>query len=930
MPSLRLGADAEADRRAIEAALSAAGDAGLSVLYVPEDAGTAGDAVPDGGAGRLTRAVSDLSLIAASLSGKALGDTAGTARLGVLLRAGGPAVGGDMAADTVAEEASDTGIWTFLRVLRNEFETVDIHAFDLSGRQGDDLAARIALAAGLMAGGSANREWCFDPASGEAVEVRVAPGPVDRRAAVSADFEAATVRQATASQVMSLGWEACERPQPRPGEICIEVAATGLNFRDVMWAMGVLPEEALEDGFAGPTIGMECAGTVLAVGEGVDGFTAGDRVMAVAPAAFSTHVCVRATGAALLPEGIDLTAGATLPVAFLTAYYALVELGRLRAGETVLIHGGAGGVGLAALQVAKARGATVIATAGSVEKRRLLSTFGADHVFNSRGLDFVGDVLSATGGAGVDMVLNSLFSEAMERSLSLVKPFGRFLELGKRDFYGDTKIGLRPFRRNVSYFGIDADQLLDALPQLSARLLAEISEMFAEGTLVPLPYRAFGADEITAAFRLMQGSGHVGKIVVRPPVKGRDAIAAGPRRDFRVDPKGVHLVVGGVGGFGLAAARWLVERGARKLALATRRGVADEETLIAIDRWAGAGVEAAVYACDVTDEGAVAALLAGLRARGPIRTIVHAAMVLDDALIPNLTLERIGAVVAPKASGAALLDRLTRGDRLDDFILFSSATTLVGNPGQANYVAANGYLEGLARARRRAGLPALAVGFGAISDTGFLARNTEVNDLLAKRIGKTAMTAAQALGLVAGHIERDPGTVEAAVVTIAEIDMAMARHLRTVATPLFSIAARSAKAQAAAGDGDRLDLVSLVEGKSPEEGEQLIFQLVAGEIASILRIPPGEITAAKVIKEVGLDSLMAMELGMSFRQKTGFEMPLSSITQSTTVGDVAQKLYLKVTQRTGPEPEQPDQAGHASVVDHLAHRHTDPDRTAAQ
>ncbi|MBX3566731.1 MAG: SDR family NAD(P)-dependent oxidoreductase [Rhizobiaceae bacterium] len=917
--ALRLTGDPQADRDALDAALSARTGPACAVAYVP------GCLDASDGCDSLVRSVADLSVIAASMQA-----ASGPTRLGVLLHAGDPGHGDEAAEAKPSSEAAATGLWTFVRVLRNEFESLDIHAFDLSGRPRRDLAESLRVTTEIMALPGANREWSFDAATGEPMEMRVVPGPLPPSVAGTTAFTAATVRQAAASQVMSLGWQACETPAPQPGEICIEVAAAGLNFRDVMWAMGVLPEEALEDGFAGPTIGMECAGTVVALGDGVTDFSIGDRVMAVAASAFSTHVCVKTGGAATLPDGVDLAAGATLPVAFLTAYYALVELARLRDGETVLIHGGAGGVGIAALQIAKARGATVIATAGSVEKRRLLEMLGADHVFNSRTLEFAEDVLAVTARQGVDVVLNSLFSEAMERSLGLLKPFGRFLELGKRDFYGDTKIGLRPFRRNVSYFGIDADQLLNVMPDLSARLLSEISGLFAAGTLSPLPYRAFRADEITGAFRLMQGSGHVGKIVVLPPVPGVDAVSAAPRRDFRVDPEGVHLVVGGVGGFGLAAARWLVEHGARKVALATRRGKADEETTAAIARWAGLGVEAIVHGCDVTDEDSVDALLAALRRRGPIRTIVHAAMVLDDALIPNLTPERIRAVVEPKARGAALLDRLSRQDRLDDFILFSSATTLVGNPGQANYVAANGYLEGLARARRRAGLPALAVGFGAISDTGFLARNTEVNELLSKRIGKTAMTATQALGLVADHIERDPGTVEAAVVAIAEIDMSMARHLRTVATPLFEIAARSARAQNSSGDSDQLDLVAMVEGKSPEEGEQLIFQLVAGEIASILRIPVGDVTATKVIKDVGLDSLMAMELGMSFRQKTGFEMPLSSITQSTTVGDVAQKLYQKVTQRADSEPETADHASHASVVDHLAQRHTNPDRTAAQ
>jgi acyl transferase domain-containing protein/NADPH:quinone reductase-like Zn-dependent oxidoreductase/acyl carrier protein/short-subunit dehydrogenase len=911
---LRLTGAADKDRAALAAALGRFGDDAVNVIYLP-------DPIEGDGSERLQRSILRLRTVAEVLRAHAPAN-ASTARKRLAVV---------MEAEETAHHASasDAGLWAFLRVLRNEFDVIDLHSVDLSGGRDWSFATRVRRTLALMTADSENREWAIDPVTAGALEVRVAPGPMPDSQASTRDYAAATVKQRSASQVGSIAWQTAVPAEPEPGEIRIAVTATGLNFRDVMWAMGMLPEEALEDGFAGPTIGMECAGYVQAVGADVKDLAVGDAVMAVAPAAFSTHVNVKRSGAAKLPAGIDPVAGATLPVAFLTAYYAIVELARIRPGETILIHGGAGGVGLAALQIAKAKGAKVIATAGSTEKRRLLETLGADHVFNSRTLEFVDDVMAATGQAGVDVVLNSLFSEAMERSLSLLKPFGRFLELGKRDFYSDTKIGLRPFRRNISYFGIDADQLLNTLPELSSSLLAEISEMFERGELAPLPYRAFRHDEIVGAFRLMQGSGHIGKIVVTAPVAGRDSVLVAPRAGLQLDREGVHLVLGGIGGFGLAAADWLVDHGARKIALCSRRGVADEETSAAIRKWAVRGVTTSVYACDITDEAAAAKMLGEIRVDGPLKTVVHAAMVLDDALIENLTESRVRAVVDPKAKAAAIFDRLTRQDELDHLILFSSATTLVGNPGQANYVAANGYLEGLARARRRIGLPALAVGFGAISDTGFLARNTDVNDMLSKRIGKTGMTAAQALAYVEDYIVRDPGTVDAAAVSIAEIDMGMARHLKTVATPLFEVVARSAKTQSAAGDGELIDLVALVEGKSQEEGEHLIFQLVASEIASILRVPASEISPLKVIKDVGLDSLMAMELGMSFRQKTGFEMPLSSVTQSTTVGDVSRKLYLKITQRAGADGGD-DKAANTVVVDHLATRHTNPAKANVQ
>lgn len=820
----------------------------------------------------------------------------------------------------VSGSSVNSGLWAFARVLQNEYDFLDIHSLDFTGPKagaGNQLAAAISM----LRDTAGNREWLLDGATGLLSEIRAVPGPIHQGLRQTSDFKAATIRQRVSSQVGSIAWEQSEIPQAGPDDVVVAVAATGLNFRDVMWAMGLLPEEALEDGFAGATIGMELSGHVVAIGSNIKDLSVGDAVMAIAPAAFSTHVVVSRSGVARLPETVSPVAAATVPVAFLTAYYAMIELGRIRAGETILIHGAAGGVGLAALQVAKLAGAKVIATAGTREKRRFLKMLGADHVFDSRSLAFVNDIRGVTGGEGVDLVLNSLFAEAMEQSLSLVKPFGRFLELGKRDYYGDSKIGLRPFRRNISYFGIDADQLLVNAPDLTKRIFTEIGALFEEGKLVPLPYRAFGFDEIGNAFRLMQNAGHIGKIVVLPPVAGRDEVSNKPAGRMSVDSLGVHLVVGGIGGFGLAAANWLVDKGARNIALATRRGIADIETLEAIKRWENMGVAATIHACDVTDETAADGLLKTLRQIGPLKTVIHAAMVLDDALINNLSRERNRPVIDVKAQGAAVLDKLTRADTLEHFIMFSSATTLVGNPGQANYVAANGYLEGLARARRLEGLPGLAIGFGAIADKGYLAQNTDVNDLLSKRIGKTALKAQAALNQVESYIRTDPGTVDAAVAMISELDWAAARNLPVVRNALFEVILRTADQHSAGGDGKSMDLVAMIEGKSPQEAEDILYDLVASEIAAILRVSKDTISRNKILKEIGLDSLMAVELGISFQQNTGFDMPLSGVADNTTVGDVARKLYDKVSKRDHGSDEDSEPADN-KIVNDLAQRHT--------
>ncbi|HEV7437140.1 MAG TPA: SDR family NAD(P)-dependent oxidoreductase [Pseudorhizobium sp.] len=811
-------------------------------------------------------------------------ETASVVRLVIVAPGGGPLAG-------EGTDEANVALWALSRVLQNEYSTVETHVID--AEMLDEPAW--ALIAKSLDSKTHNREWALS--SDGLSEIRAVAGPAQPQSLMTAYFASARICQPADNRVDSIRWEACDAPRPERGEVLVSVEATGLNFRDVMWAMGVLPEEALEDGFAGATIGMEFAGRVSAVGAEVTDLTVGDRVMGIGPAAFATHVQVRQDGVTKFPDGMDSAAAATVPVAFLTAYYALVHLAHLRSGETVLIHGAAGGVGLAAIQIAKLKGAKVVATAGTTEKRRFLETLGADHVFDSRSLDFVSDVHKATDGQGVDVVLNSLFAEAMERSIELLKPFGRFLELGKRDYYSDRKIGLRPFRRNISYFGIDADQLLVNVPALTKEIFEELGCLFAEQKLTPLPYRAFAHDEIGSAFRLMQNAGHIGKIVVRPPVAKKDPVLSPPQEPVRFSGEGMFLVAGGVGGFGLAAAHWLVERGVRSIALCSRRGIADEPTLEALERWKAMGVVASVHACDITDESQLAELLEALRAIAPLRGVVHAAMVLDDALLSNLTAERNQPVIDVKVKGADNLHRLTRRDDLELFLLFSSVTTLLGNPGQANYVLGNGYLEGLARVRRSAGLPALAVGFGAIADVGFLTRNAEVNELLAKRIGKTAMKARDALHHVENYMRIDPGTVASAAVVIADVDWSSVRMLPISHTAYLDVVKRGLTEGDHSDEGDTIDLENMVRGRSQDEAYQILHRLLAKEIASILRVTEESITPDKVLKDIGLDSLMAMELGMSFQQKTGYDIPLSAVGDSTTVREVVVRLLERVSSR---------------------------------
>ncbi len=688
----------------------------------------------------------------------------------------------------------------------------------------------------------------------------------------------------------SLAWLPFAPRAPGPGEVAITVAAVALNFRDVMWAQGLLPDEALLDGFSGPSLGLECAGTVTAVGEGVADFAPGDRVIAVAPAALATDVVTPANGVMRLPDGIDFAAGATIPVAFMTVVYALGHLARLAPGERVLIHGGAGGVGLAAIQYALDRGAEVFTTAGAPARRQLLAQLGVAGVFDSRSPGFAEDVLAATGGAGVDVVLNSLSGELMQQSLKLLRPFGRFIEIGKRDLYRNTAVGIRPLRHNAAYFAVDTDELVARRPELGRAVLDEVTGLLAEGKLRPLPYRRFAFADAVDAFRLLQSSGHIGKLVLHPgPTASPPAPAA-----FTV-PAGVQIVTGGLSGFGLATARWLVQHGARKLALLGRRGAETPGAAAALAEFAAAGVEARAFACDIADEAQLSQVLGFVRrSMGPIGAVLHAAMVLDDARLSDLDAARFGAVLRPKLAGALALDRLTRDDKVGLFVMFSSVTTVIGTPGQAAYVAANATLEALAARRRAEGLPGLAVQWGPIGDAGYLTRETRVGEMLGRMLGGTHLTAAQAL-------EALPRLLAAGRPTVGLADVAWGElrgRLPGLAGPFWSEMPVTARR---ADGGARLR--GRIADLPPDEALAVLLEVLAESLAGILKLPPASIDADRPVIGFGVDSLMAVELRTAVEAQLGVQVPLLALTADTTLRAMATRLR-QLIQSAAPQEKQ--------------------------
>jgi acyl transferase domain-containing protein/NADPH:quinone reductase-like Zn-dependent oxidoreductase/acyl carrier protein len=781
--------------------------------------------------------------------------------------------------DPVAEAVRD-----FARVALNEHADTGLRVIDLDPELPD--AAAAAALADRLADDDLEHEVAIGP-EGIAVP-RIRRGLPFLPAAMVAP-EAMELRFPRRGTLELFSWRAKSRRRPEVGEIEVEVIATGLNFRDVMLAQGLLDDDVLDDGLAGAVFGFECVGRVTAIGAGVGDHAVGDLVLGFAASAFATHVTAAASGFIAVPAGIPVEAAAAVPVAFLTAWYGLVELARLRPGETVLVHGAAGGVGLAAIQIARARGARVVATVSTPDKRALVELLGASIVHDSRSIAFAEAIRAELGG--VDVVLNSLSGDAMRAGLKCLKPFGRFIELGKRDYVGNSELALRPFRRNLTYFGVDVDQLLVHDPATVARGLAALVEGFADGSLTAPPHRVFGAAEIGEAFRLMQSAGHVGKIVVRPPVLLGRAVPPVVTADFRPAP-GVQIVVGGTGGFGFETACRLAAKGATAVVVASRRGTVDDAAAARIAALSAAGVDFRVERVDATDPASVEALIARVTtAIGPISGIWLTAMVLDDGLIDGLDEARISRVLGPKIDGAANFDRATRDQPIAHFVMFSSATVLIGNPGQGSYVAANGWLEGLARRRRAEGLPALAVGWGAISDVGVLARDPETAKRLERLTGVAGMTAAEALRRLDGFLVRADLLADPVVHCVRFQRIGAIRELAMLSTAAFDGVFRGDESEA--GDSE-IDLAERIAGKSEAEALHILGEIVTAEVARILRLSAAEIDLGRPLDELGLDSLMALELRMSVEARYGIELPLVAVTSVKNLHDLARRMLQSI------------------------------------
>ena len=719
-------------------------------------------------------------------------------------------------------------LWGFARSLMSEEPALHVRLIDLAPDaqvETDDAA----LAAALL-------RTTDEPQLALRANTALAPRLERRRGRLAAPAGGGRLSVKARGSFDGLAIEAADAQPPGPGEVTLAVRAAGLNFRDVLNVLGAYPGDP-------GALGGEAAGTVVAVGEGVRHLRAGDRAFGLVTGGFSSALTTTATMLRRLPEPLDFAGGATIPVTFATALAAF-DLAGLKAGERVLIHAGAGGVGLAAIALAKALGAEVIATA-SAGKRALLHNLGVAQVFDSRSTSFALDIQNATGGAGVDVVLNSLTGEGfIAATLSCLASGGRFVEIAKRDIW--TTEQMAAARPDVAYSILALDDWMANDPERVGALLDRLIPQFSNGTLTPLPRRIYPLSEAVEAMQFMASGRHVGKIVLDP---GTGATA--------LYTSGAILITGGLGALGLSAAEFLARAGVRHLVLAGRRGP-DAEAAQRIAQITGeTGATIVVAQVDVAQRDEVDALVARFSrddrqsgAEWPaLAGVFHAAGVLDDGVVAALDAERLARVFAPKALAAAHLDAATRDRDLAFFVLYSSIAATLGSPGQANYAAANAYLDGLAAARRAAGLAATSIAWGPWAESGMAASETAAANLRRQGLSPLAPDRAhQALLALLANGRANGVAVDADWRRMGEL-MGASRP------PLLS----KLIAPAAERAGGPSAFMKQLQDAKAGECENLLVAFLQGELQAVLGLANAPDPKAGFF-DLGMDSLMAVEL----------------------------------------------------------------------
>ncbi|KAI1499706.1 hypothetical protein F5X99DRAFT_430330 [Biscogniauxia marginata] len=697
-----------------------------------------------------------------------------------------------------------------------------------------------------------------------------------------------------AGSLDSLHFVDLERNDPLGSEdVEIKVEAVGVNHRDLTSAHGKL--ETTEFGF-------EASGVVTAIGKDVKNIEIGDRVAAVTQGAFASSTRTKAAFTFKLPKDMSFEAGTTLPLAYSTAYYSLIELGRLHEDESVLIHAGAGAVGQAAIALAQMIGAEIFTTVGSAEKKEfLIKEYGLpeSHIFYSRSISFGESIRQATKNQGVDVVLNSLSGDALRESWDCLNKFGRLVDLSTRDSHASTRLEMTQFEHNASFMSVDIMSVAAERPKLMQRLLSNVSKLMRYGNVRPIsPVTVFPISEVESAFKTLQSAKTHGKLVVVPHAE--DIIKATPPKKpaqlLKADA--TYILIGGTGGLGRSMTSWMVSRGARHLVLVSRSGSASGKVKALIDEAAEVGAEIVIRRCDVSNPAEVEELInSGLESLPPVRGLIHGAMVLRDVLYEKMTYEDYTTVIESKVHGGWNFHRALTNVPLDFFVAISSVAGMVGNRGQAAYAAANCFLNALVQHRISLGLPASSLDLTAISDSGYLAEDLEKAAEVARNLGSDTICEAEVLALLGSAIS---GRLATACNSHTITGMRITPTMQPFWTPdakckhLREAAEAAAAADASSGATKAISYnAALKAAKTLEKAEKVVCEGLASKLAAVMMMELEDIDVTRSLSHYPLDSLVAIEIRNFITREFEATLQVLELLSSGSTQTLAKAVCVK-------------------------------------
>ncbi|KAE8386150.1 hypothetical protein BDV23DRAFT_187535 [Aspergillus alliaceus] len=675
--------------------------------------------------------------------------------------------------------------------------------------------------------------------------------------------------------------------QLAPDCVEIQVQASGLNFKDVMIAVGQIDYEPL---------GLEYSGTVTSIGEQVQNILPGDRVCGYSCGTIASVIREKAAAVQKIPDSMSFETAASLPIIFCTAYFAVHRAAAVKSGDKVLIHAASGGLGQALIQLCQMSGAEIYATVGNkVKKDFLISTFNIDkdHILFSRDTSFAKDIKRLTHGIGVDVIMNSLASDMLRLTWECIAPFGRFVELGARDYTVNSRLEMAQFQHNVSFTVVNLASLIREKPWEAAAVWASVMNLAREKQIKPpSPLTTFGASEVEKALRTMQTGKHMGKLVIVPSPK--EVVKALPLSEstllFRTDAS--YVLVGAFGNLGRLLAFWMVDHGVRHLILFSRSGKKSSEAQATVESLEKRGVTVTAPACDISDASQLSECLGTASSLPPIRGMIHAAAVWHDAHLEHLEYDDFNSIVWPKVRGTWNLHNYLPKD-MDFFFLVSSSVGVTGVASQAAYAGASTFLASFAAYRRGLGLPAVSVDFGIILGTT-LGNNAELVSNTGRQ-GVRALSEEEFLATVSSAVPDGGYDICHIITGLKAWEESLSLVYRE---PRFSHMQSSSDQSTAWGDSeeapslDRLR-VKLRQVKTMDDAIEMISEGIISKLSALSMVPINDIQLSQTLSSYGIDSLVAVELRNWIFSELDTTVSVLEILANDAISSFAEKVASK-------------------------------------